>query len=137
MGEREASGPANGDDDLVAAAKRDPDAFVALYRRYAPTVYGYCYNRLGSREQAEDATSQIFLKALTALPAQRDDLAFRGWLFAIAHNVVTDAHRARRRFWARRRQGSYRSPRSRVTTLIETLDRLADPQISPGGTSVG
>lgn len=99
MGERDDLGQGDGDDDLVAAAKRDPGAFVALYRRYAPAVYGYCYNRLGSREQAEDATSQIFLKALDALPSQRDDLAFRGWLFAIAHNVVTDAYRSRRRLW--------------------------------------
>jgi RNA polymerase sigma factor (sigma-70 family) len=36
------------------------------------------------------------LKALVALPRHRDDQSFRSWLFAIAHNVVTDSYRARR-----------------------------------------
>lgn len=85
------------DDDiaLVAAAKADRQAFALLYRRYVGRVYGYCYVRLGEREAAEDATSTVFAKALVGLAACRDD-AFRSWLFAIAHNVVTDVHRARR-----------------------------------------
>lgn len=85
----------DGEPALVARAKRDREAFAELYRRYVDRVYRYCYHRLGSREEAEDATSAVFLRALAALPTCRDD-AFRGWLFAIAHNVVTDRYRSRR-----------------------------------------
>jgi RNA polymerase sigma-70 factor (ECF subfamily) len=81
---------------LVAAAKRDCQAFALLYRRYVEAVYRYCYRRLGSREEAEDATSQIFIQALAALP-RLGDQPFRAWLFTIAHNVVTDVYRAQRR----------------------------------------
>ena len=81
---------------LVAAALADRRAFGALYRRYVDPIYRYTYHRLGAREQAEDATSQIFLKALVALPTHRTDRSFRSWLFTIAHNVVTDCYRARR-----------------------------------------
>ncbi len=81
---------------LVAAALRDRRAFAVLYRRYVEAVYRYCYHRLGGREAAEDATSQVFVKALAALASHRPDRSFRSWLFAIAHNVVTDSYRARR-----------------------------------------
>src|SRR5579884_2368743 len=83
------------DDDapLVAAAQRDPTAFASLYHRYVDPVYRFCYRRLGERTAAEDATSLVFLKALQALPRYRAG-SFRSWLFAIAHNVVADCHRA-------------------------------------------
>src|SRR4051812_44637441 len=75
---------------LVARSKVDPQTFALLYQRYVTAIYRYCYHRLGSAESAEDATSEIFLKALVALPRHRDNQSFRSWLFAIAHNVVTD-----------------------------------------------
>jgi RNA polymerase sigma-70 factor (ECF subfamily) len=80
---------------LVAHARRDRRAFAALYDRYVPAVYGYCYHRLGSREAAEDATSLIFAKALAALPSQRGS-SFRSWLFGIAHHVVADTYTGQR-----------------------------------------
>ena len=83
------------DATLVAIAKGDRRAFAPLYRRYVGPVYRYCAVRLDSREAAEDACSLVFTKALAALPGCRET-AFRSWLFAIAHNVVTDAYRARR-----------------------------------------
>ena len=88
--------PADLDDevDLVERARGDRRAFAPLYRRYVAPVYGYCHHRLGSRETAEDATSLIFAKALTALPGLHGS-SFRGWLFGIAHDVVADALRAR------------------------------------------
>jgi len=84
----------DGDEALVARAKEHPAAFAPLYRRYVGPIYGYCYQRLGTKELAEDATSQTFTKALAALPRYRSD-SFRGWLYTIAHNVVTDLHRRR------------------------------------------
>ena len=80
--------------DLVERARWDRRAFAPLYRRYVAPVYGYCYHRLGSREAAEDATSLVFAKALTALPGHHGG-SFRAWLFGIAHHVAADARRAR------------------------------------------
>lgn len=90
---RPAGGPTGSPDSvLVAAAQADRQAFAPLYDRYLDPVYRYCLRRLGSREAAEDATGQVFAKALAALPGYRDR-SFRGWLFTIAHNVVGDAFR--------------------------------------------
>ena len=97
---------------MIAAARTDPHAFAPLYRRYVDPVYRYCYRRLGDPETAADATSQVFVNAIAALPGYRDDAgSFRYWLFAIAHNVVIDEVRTIR--WT-----------SRMTTL-EAATELA------------
>ncbi|MEA2585887.1 MAG: hypothetical protein QOF33_3972, partial [Thermomicrobiales bacterium] len=87
---------ANDDEaELVALAQRDRRAFASLYTRYFDAVYRYCYRRLGIPELAADATSQTFAKALAALATCRGE-TFRSWLFAIAHNVLTDRFRTDR-----------------------------------------
>jgi RNA polymerase sigma-70 factor, ECF subfamily len=80
------------DAELVALAQRDPHAFARLYTRYLDPIHRYCYRRLGSREAAEDATSLVFAKALSALPCYHDS-SFRSWLFTIAHHVIVDRYR--------------------------------------------
>jgi RNA polymerase sigma-70 factor (ECF subfamily) len=77
---------------LVAQAQHDRQAFGLLYDRYVELIFRYCLVRLRDREDAEDATSLIFSRALAALPTQRGG-SFRSWLFSIAHNVVVDAQR--------------------------------------------
>jgi RNA polymerase sigma-70 factor (ECF subfamily) len=81
---------------LVARARADRQAFAPLYARYLDPVYRYCFRRLGSRESAEDATSQVFFNALNWLDSYRNERSFGAWLFAIARNVVADVHRRRR-----------------------------------------
>ena len=80
------------DATLVALALHDRQAFGLLYDRYVELIFRYCLVRLRDREDAEDATSLIFARALAALPTQRGG-SFRSWLFSIAHNVVVDAQR--------------------------------------------
>jgi RNA polymerase sigma-70 factor (ECF subfamily) len=80
---------------LVAAAQANPGAFAALYDRYLGRIYRYCYLRLAGPEEAEEATSRVFLQALAGLSAFRGGL-FVAWLFRIAQNVVVDVERARR-----------------------------------------
>ena len=80
------------DAELVTLAQRDPHAFALLYARYLDPIHRYCYRRLGSREAAEDATSLVFAKALSALPRYHDT-SFRRWLFTIAHHVIIDRFR--------------------------------------------
>jgi RNA polymerase sigma-70 factor (ECF subfamily) len=93
--ETDANDAASDDDALVAAALADRRAFDALYGRYVGPVYRYCHVRLGTREAAEDATSAIFLKALTGLVGYRPG-NFPGWLYRIAANTVTDHQRHQR-----------------------------------------
>jgi RNA polymerase sigma-70 factor (ECF subfamily) len=80
---------------LAAAAQADPCAFAVLYRRHVAAIYRFCYRRLGTKEAAEDATAQVFTKALAGLGGYRGG-SFQGWLFAIAHRVVVDEIRLAR-----------------------------------------
>jgi len=82
---------------LVARAQAgDGQAFALLYRRHVDAIYRFSVRRLGNREEAEDATSLVFTRALAALPAYRPG-SFRAWLFAIAVNAVGDRDRERAR----------------------------------------
>ena len=80
---------------LVGRAKHDRDAFAPLYIAYFDRVHAYCYRRLGNPEEAADATSAIFARALGAIGSCQE-ASFRSWLFAIAHNVLTDHYRQQR-----------------------------------------
>jgi RNA polymerase sigma-70 factor, ECF subfamily len=89
-------GPASSDAALATAARLDPAAFVPLYERHVAQVFRYCFFKLGQREAAEDATSQVFLEALRDIGHFRGEV-FAGWLFRIAQHTVSDALRRGRR----------------------------------------
>lgn len=80
------------DEEIVARAQRDPGHFAPLYRRYAKPIHAFVLRRTGDPEQAADITSQVFTRALAALPRYRNG-PFRGWIYAIARNVVIDSRR--------------------------------------------
>jgi RNA polymerase sigma-70 factor, ECF subfamily len=80
---------------LVERARDDPEAFTELYDRYVERVYQYAYRRLGTHEDAEDATAQTFHRAIEHLERYEwRGLPFGAWLFRIAHNLVVDKRRS-------------------------------------------
>lgn len=80
---------------ILLRAKGDRHAFEPLYRRHYAGVLGYCRRRLGHAEEAADATSQTFAKALAGLDGFTGG-SVAPWLFTIARHVVIDMVRARR-----------------------------------------
>jgi RNA polymerase sigma-70 factor (ECF subfamily) len=85
----------------IELAKTDPAAFAPLYEAYADLVWRYAVKRLGNDERAADATSQVFIKVIAALPKYKpamrgEQTTFRSWLMLIARNVVIDEARKQR-----------------------------------------
>jgi RNA polymerase sigma-70 factor (ECF subfamily) len=78
---------------LVAAAREDPLAFLALYDRYFDRVLGYVRLRIRDASTCEDVASTVFTTALAQLRRFRGDGAFSAWLFQIARNAVRDVQR--------------------------------------------
>jgi RNA polymerase sigma-70 factor (ECF subfamily) len=79
------------DDALVRRAQHgDRTAVVALYDRYVHEIYGFALNQLGRRQDAEDLTSEVFLRLVRSLDTFRGQSSFRTWLYAIARNQVRD-----------------------------------------------
>jgi RNA polymerase sigma-70 factor (ECF subfamily) len=66
------------------------DAAALLYQRHAARIFTFCLRRLRSREEAEDAVQQTFLKALAAMRGGFRPNAERAWLYRIAENVCAD-----------------------------------------------
>ena len=82
------SGAAN-DGRLIARARKDPEAFVQLYRMHYDAIFRYCAHRLFERAAAEDVSSQVFLKVVEKLESfTGDERRFRNWLYTIATNAV-------------------------------------------------
>ena len=69
----------------------DAEAFGQLYDRYIDLVYRFIYYRLGDRTQAEDLTSETFLRALHRIATVHEQGRDIGaWLITIARNLVLD-----------------------------------------------
>lgn len=80
---------------LVEAAKRDPARFADLYQRNVYQVYAYVSRRVGTREEAEDITSDVFHHALENLKAfEWRGAPFIAWLIRIAAHRVIDRWRS-------------------------------------------
>lgn len=91
--------PAEPDDqELVQRAQSgDTAAYEELVRRYHGKIYGLVYNMTGSREDAEDVTQDVFLKAWKALGRFRGQSGFYTWVYRIALNRTINFRKKRNR----------------------------------------
>ena len=85
---------------LVASAQQgEREALEELYLLHFDRIYSYLHMSVGNRHDAEDLTTQTFLKMLEAIGRFRLQSApFSAWLFRIAHNLAMDHFRAARRW---------------------------------------
>jgi RNA polymerase sigma-70 factor, ECF subfamily len=76
---------------LVEAAQKDPTRFSELYEANFERVYAYIARRVRGREEAEDLTSDVFHRALAALPRfEWRGVPFAAWLLKIGANLIAD-----------------------------------------------
>jgi RNA polymerase sigma-70 factor (ECF subfamily) len=89
--------PSISDGDLIRrVARRDANAFEALYRRYARSVFGLALRRLGDRMTAEDAVQETFAAIWRSARTYKPERgAGAPWLYAIARNAIVDRSRGR------------------------------------------
>ncbi len=77
----------------------DRTALEELYLLHFDRIYSYLHMSVGNRHDAEDLTTQTFLKMLESIKQFRWRAApFSAWLFRIAHNLAMDHFRATRRW---------------------------------------
>ena len=82
---------------IQRAQGHDADALGEIYRRYARRVFGLCRYMLDSREGAEDATSEVFLKLQRSIETYDGSTPFPRWLLRVAGNQCIDVLRRRQR----------------------------------------
>jgi RNA polymerase sigma-70 factor, ECF subfamily len=83
--------------DLIARARAgDTQAWGDLYREYAPAIFRFCRRALPSKEDAEDATMEIFMKFSEKLIQYDPSRSFTAWLYKVAANHCWDMLRRRK-----------------------------------------
>lgn len=80
-------------EDLVRFRAGDPDAVRVVYQAYGAFVHAVAYRALGSRELAEEATQQTFVKAWRAAGTFDSARELGPWLATIARRTAIDLHR--------------------------------------------
>jgi RNA polymerase sigma-70 factor (ECF subfamily) len=117
------------------AARNDPDAWEALYRRAYRPLFGFARRRLPDDKAAEDAVSETMTRALDNIARFTwQGAGFDAWLYGIARNVVHEIGRSRQRtlrLVQEDRPSSDRGPEDHAVAGAETaavrtaFDRLA------------
>ena len=76
---------------LIEEAKHDPSRFAELYESNFSRIYAFVARRVGTREEAEDITAEVFHQALRNLGRfQWRGVPFAAWLLRIAANTLAD-----------------------------------------------
>jgi RNA polymerase sigma factor (sigma-70 family) len=80
------------DEQLVAMFRAgSEDAFRAIHDRYRARLLAYARQMLaGSRQDAEDALQDVFVRAYSSLRANDRPVSLRAWLYRVAHNRCID-----------------------------------------------
>lgn len=88
----------DGEDKIVAlAVEGQPSAFGSLYEHYQPQIYRFIFLKVGSKDEAEDLTHQVFLNAWTGIAKYKHrGFPFSSWLYQIARNQVVDHYRSKK-----------------------------------------
>jgi RNA polymerase sigma-70 factor (ECF subfamily) len=71
----------------------EPDALGALFELHVDRVFAFARHLLDSREDAEEVTTEAFLRAFERAASFRGDCPLRGWLFGITRNLCLDRRR--------------------------------------------
>ena len=82
--------------------------FQQFYQEKLKPIYRYVYSKVGNREDAEDLTSDIFLKAARSLNQEFSPQSMQNWLYLIARTTVAE-------YW----RVHYREPGTSLDELLE------------------
>jgi RNA polymerase sigma-70 factor, ECF subfamily len=81
---------------IVRARAGDSQAWGDLYREYAPAIFRFCRRAMPTREDAEDATMEIFMKLREKLSQYDQSRSFTAWLYKMSANHCWDMLRRRK-----------------------------------------
>jgi RNA polymerase sigma-70 factor (ECF subfamily) len=78
----------------IENAKKNPEKFGPLYRKYYEPIFRYVYKRMDDIDTVEDVTSMVFVKALANIHRYEfRGIPFSSWLFRIAKSELNQAFR--------------------------------------------
>lgn len=75
--------------------KQDPEAFAGLYDIYVKRIYRFVFFKVSGHEEAEDITSEVFLKVWNYIVGNKEVKSFSGLLYRMARNCIIDLYRSK------------------------------------------
>ena len=81
----------------LAGVERDTvnaQEFQTFYQENLGLIYRFVFSKVGNREESEDLTSQIFIKAVRGVDTERGALSMQKWLFQVARTTIADYWRS-------------------------------------------
>jgi RNA polymerase sigma-70 factor (ECF subfamily) len=84
-------------DRSVVGAAADDALLTQLYEQYRRPIHSYIYRLLGSLEDADDVTQEVFVRACTSWTGLYGREHLSSWLYRIATNLCVDMLRRRKR----------------------------------------
>lgn len=80
---------------MARHAQGDSEAFPQILEPFKSDLWGFLYNHIGERQDAEDLFQEICLKIYRNLSRLKDPTKLRSWIFSIALNTVRSFFRKR------------------------------------------
>ena len=75
---------------MSAMAAGDRDSLRHIYDAYLKLIYAVVYDAIGQREEAEDVTSEFFIKLYSIAGSYKPGNGHKKWLVTIARNMAVD-----------------------------------------------
>ena len=102
----------------ASAANTRRTALEGIYDSYSEQIYKFIFFKVGNREDAEDITSQVFIKAANSIDIAQTEQTQLAWLYQVARTTITDHWR-----------GYYRGVSTSLDEMEEnsTLHLAAEP----------
>lgn len=85
------------DATIQRAAAGDQSAWETIIRTYWRKVFNVAYRFVGTYDEAEDLTQEIFLKVFKSLSTFDRRANFQTWLISVSRNLCIDRYRSSRR----------------------------------------
>jgi RNA polymerase sigma-70 factor (ECF subfamily) len=103
--------------DAYRTFRREQADFEHLFRAHYPEIVRYLAARLGSRDDASELASEVFVEAWRRVPGlQWRGRPVRAWLYRVAANMAADELKRRRR----------EAPAERDVATADPTDQVAD-----------
>jgi len=71
----------------------DSAAFDEIVARYKDGIYNYIWRMISNRDDVEDLTMEVFVRAFASIGTFRREANLRTWLYKIATNLCVDKYR--------------------------------------------
>jgi RNA polymerase sigma-70 factor (ECF subfamily) len=78
------------EEETTSGNPMDAERLRSIYEENLNAIYRFIYTKVGNREEAEDLTSQVFIKAIRGIDTARGAHSIQSWLFHIARTTIAD-----------------------------------------------